>query len=85
MRRERYRPLDFFGITPQKITPVFTSSPRDSHPNTIKNVTAPLYPSLYIQPNTLDILVGIMLSQKIVPVFTSPRMTLIQTLKFSKL
>jgi hypothetical protein len=37
----------------QKITPAFTSYPLNSHLNTIKTVTTPFHPSLYIQPNTL--------------------------------
>jgi hypothetical protein len=42
-----------FRITPPpKTTPVFTSPLCDSHPNTIKIVTAPFHPSVYIQPNT---------------------------------
>jgi hypothetical protein len=39
-------------MPPQKITPVFTSPPRDSLPNTIEIVAAPFHPSLYIQLNT---------------------------------
>jgi hypothetical protein len=42
----------FFYPAATKNYLVFTSAPRDSHPNTIKNVTAPLCPSLYKQPNT---------------------------------
>jgi hypothetical protein len=36
----------------QKITSVFTLPPLDFLPNTIKTVTVPFHPSLYIQPNT---------------------------------
>jgi hypothetical protein len=39
-------------MLPPKITPVFTSPTRDSHPNTIETVTTSFHPSLYIQPNT---------------------------------
>jgi hypothetical protein len=37
----------------QKITPAFTSSPLNFHPNTIESVTTPFHSSLYIQPNIL--------------------------------
>jgi hypothetical protein len=78
MRRERHRPLDFFGITtPQKITLVFTSSPRDSLLNTIETVTAPL-PSLIVSSNqTLLIFWDHAVTKKITRVFTSPRVTLV--------
>lgn len=43
----------FFRITPsQKIAPVFTSFPRNSHSNTIKNMTVNFHLCLYVQSNT---------------------------------
>jgi hypothetical protein len=53
MKRGRHRPLEFLGSRRhQKTTPVFTSSLRDSHPNTIETVAIYFNLSMYIQPNT---------------------------------
>jgi hypothetical protein len=51
MSRGCHRPFDFLDYTASKITPVFTSSPLDSQPNTIENVATLFHPFLYIQPN----------------------------------
>jgi hypothetical protein len=53
MRQKRHRSLYFLGPPPQKIDPVFTSEPRDSHLNNIKNIVTPfIHTFLYVQPNT---------------------------------
>jgi hypothetical protein len=52
MRRGDIVSSIFWITPPQKNTSVFTSSLRDSHLNTIKNMLVPFHPTLYIQSNT---------------------------------